>query len=153
MADIAGYSLSPVQLLNRLPFGGALAGGVQEGVKSKLEGDDWTTARNKAIEGGAAGLVGSGVARTLTSPAVLGKLVELGGTAEPAGLTHAIFGPVASILGGGMANRWVQPVVKRVETGAEPSLIQRAMRNIIQGSSSSIQQTPGNPWSQWVTGQ
>jgi hypothetical protein len=157
MADIAGYGLSPVQLLNDVPGGTMLGGALQEGIKSKLEGDDWMTAYKKAREGLAAGVAGSTIAHVLTSPAVLGKLVETGGMGGTALLAHTIFGgsPTATWLGGGAGQRWAEPIVKRVEAGASAidPYIQSGIKNLVRGVASSIQQMPGNPWSQWVTGQ
>jgi hypothetical protein len=156
VAETLGYYASPTTLLNTVPVaGGLLAGGLHEGIKSKFEGDDWTTAAEKAGIGGATGLASTGIAHVLTSPSVLSKLVDVAGTGGVGALAQSLFShsPAAGYVGANMGSRWVQPAVKWVENKSGPLVT--ALRPYVaaglQGTTSALQ--PQQGWSQWVTGQ
>jgi hypothetical protein len=154
VADTLGYYASPTTLLNAIPVaGGGLAGASHEGLKSYFEGGD--VAAN-TLKGGITGLGGTGIAHVLSSPSILSKAVDVGGAGLGMTALHGAFGdsPVATLLGGQMASRWVQPLVKRIEEGGGSwaSKLRPYLAAAIQGPASAVQQAPGNPWSQMWTG-
>lgn len=157
LADMAGYQFSLPAQLNRIPYaGGALAGATQEGVKSALEGDDWTTAGKNAGKGLLYGL-GSTAASSLLNPTVLSKIAEIGGTGLATHLLHAAFGESelgTQVVGGQVANSMIKPAAKWLEehAGRVTAPLQPAINRTLQGVGSAVQASPGNMWSQWGTG-
>jgi hypothetical protein len=151
VADILGYYASPTTLLNAIPgAGGGLAGASHEGLKSYFEGGDVAA---DTLKGGLSGLAATGVAHTLASSSVLSKLLDATGTGGAAAIAHSMFGgsPTAAILGGNMANRWVQPAVKWTEEHGGPLLskLRPYLAAAIQGPALA----PENPLNQWIAGQ
>ena len=151
VADTLGYYASPTTWLNRIPVaGGGLGGALHEGLKSYFEGGD---VPSSVLKGGVEGLVGTGAAHVLTNPKILSKVLEAGGMTAAGTIAHALFkdSPAATYLGGSLASKWVQPLVKRVEeSGGVMSALRPYLAAVIQGPGSALQAAPGNPWSQWT---
>lgn len=155
VADTLGYYASPTTLLNAVPYiGGTAAGASHEGLKSYFEGGDVPAS---ILKGAATGALSTGIANVLSSPALLSKVIDAGGTGLGMTAAHGLFGdsPAAAMSGAQMASRWVQPLVKRVEEGGGPlaNALRPYLAAAIQGPASALQQAPGNPWSQWISGQ
>jgi hypothetical protein len=164
-ADIAGELASPANYLSmglgpasRFAggvIGSGLQGAVQEGVKSKMEGDDWTTAANNAIKGGVTGLVAGPASRVLTGAKTLGNAAQgLTGAAAGWGAHHLGFDPVtSSIVGlGGAAIRDIGDTVKDAVANSPGAraLVQYGIRNFILGGGSTTQQQGDNDWARWA---
>jgi hypothetical protein len=122
LADTLGYYASPTNLLDVFPGGSAASGAINAGLKSKLEGDDWTTASEHAAVGGATGGVASTLSKVATAPKVLSNLTDYTLSGVGAGASHLIFGdtvvPGSSALAGYLTHNAVQPAVKWVEENA-----------------------------------
>jgi hypothetical protein len=156
VAETLGYYASPTTWFNAVPYvGGALAGGLHEGVKSKFEGDDWTTAAEKAGGGALVGGASTGLARGLVNPSVVSKGVDLAGAIGAGTLAHALFAqsPMAGYVAANMGREWVRPAVKWVgeESGALATALRPYVAAAIQGPASTV--GPKQGWSRWWTGQ
>lgn len=157
VAETLGSIASPTSLLNWVPIpgvGGVLAGASHEGLKSYFEGGD---AAGDALKGGISGGLAHGVSSVLANPHLLAGAADLLGTGGGMAAVHGLFGdsPAATMLGGQWGSRVVQPLVKKLEEGGGSlaNALRPYLTTAIQGPASAIQQTPGNPWSQWVPGQ
>ena len=153
VADTVGYYASPTNLLNEFPGGGILSGALNEGLKSKLEGADWTTAGEHALQGALAGGAGSVLSRLAVMPKVLSNVTDYGLSALGAGASHLVFGdtvvPGSSALAGYLTHNAVQPAVKWVEKNSARLAPWRSyVEPLITGAGLSVPQTIQNMWSQ-----
>jgi hypothetical protein len=158
-ADMAGNVLSPTTLLNALPGGSILAGSAHEGIKSKAQGNDWTTAADDAAMGSIAGGVGGVAAKA--APAVLPQLtrgvMDLGPAAAVTMAARKAFGEgyheILTALGGyTLMHNLTEGSGEVVKKLAENPATQQAIKSGILGGSSAFRQGAG-PWDQWIPGQ
>ena len=153
LADTLGYYASPTNLLDLFgPEGAVASGAINAGLKSKLEGDDWTTAGEHAAVGAGTGGAASILSRIAVAPKVLSNLTDYGLSGLGAGASHLIFGdtvvPGSSALAGYLTHNAVQPAIKWVEENA-PHLAaaQPYLARVLTGAGLSVPQTIQNLWS------
>ena len=153
VADTLGYYASPTNLLNAVPLvGGGLSGALSEGLKSKLEGDDWTTAGGNAARGFVTGEIGSGLSRAAVAPKVLSPLTDYSLSGLGAALSHLAVGdtvvPGSSALAGYLTHHAVQPAVKWVEENAGRLAVpwQPRIEKLITGAGLAVPQTIQDIW-------
>jgi hypothetical protein len=160
-ADLVGGAISPSTLLNAVPLvGPELAGGLHEGVKSYMEGNDWKTIGEDTLGGAGAGLAGQGAAAL--APRVLPQLTRQGLNAGLAYGAHKLFGgwaggdlykEGAGLLGlYGMTDKLGERAADLTRNVANSPATQQAVKNLFLGAGSAARQQAG-PYDMWVPGQ
>ena len=151
LADTLGFYANPINLLAKFPGGQAASGAINEGLKSKLEGDDWTTAGERAVQGGLTGGAGEVLSRLAVAPQALSRVTDYGLSALGGGLSHLAFGdtvvPGLSIANAYATHHAIQPAIKWVEANA-PRLaaLQPHLGALLTGAGLSVPQTIQDLW-------
>lgn len=151
VADTLGFYANPLNLLSVVPGGQAVSGGLNAGLKSYNEGDDWKTIGTNAGEGLAAGGLGEGLSRLAVMPKTLGAITDYGLSGLGGAASHFFLGepfPGTSAITALATHKLVQPAAKFAEETVAPWLAKgrEHLAALATGAGLAVPQTVQDLW-------